>query len=141
MIEIRSMDVWKYGRLVGDTNVIYHDVVKWSMRKMLDKETSAAIATGLGFTLIVPAIMFWRAKDEYVRFWAAQSLVFFLLVFLADAIVLRIRIFNFLPSLIFLLTMIVWLIMVYKSWLGYTWEIPLVGKLAKRVHKQGGSRT
>src|SRR3990167_3726998 len=96
MIEIRTMDVWKYGRLVGDTNVIYHDVVKWSMRKVLDTETLAPIATGLGFKLIGPAVIFWRSKDEYVRFWAAQSLVFFVLVFLLDAIVLRIRLFNFL---------------------------------------------
>lgn len=119
------------------------------LKRVLDKqslplrgrETLAAISTFFGFTLIVPIFVFLRSKDEYVRFWAAESLTFFVLVFLVDAVVLRIRVFNFLPSLIFVLTMIVWLVMVYKSWLGYTWEIPIVGKLAKRVHKQGGSRT
>lgn len=110
------------------------------MRRFLDRETLAAIATLFGLTLFVPAFIFWRSKDGYVRFWAAQSLTFFVLVFLLDALVLRIRFFNFLPSLIFVITMIVWLIMVYKSWLGYAWEIPFVGRLAKRVHQQGGSR-
>lgn len=111
------------------------------MKKLLDREILAAISTGLGFTIFVPALLFWRSKDPYVRFWAAESLTFFVLVFLLDTIVLRIRLFNFLPSLIFILTIIIWLIMVYKSWLGYTWEIPLIGKLARHVHKQGGSRS
>lgn len=111
------------------------------MKNVLDKETWAAISTLLGFSLIVPAFIFWRSKDEYVRFWAAQSLTFFILIFALDTIVLQFRLFNFLPSLIFVITMIVWLIMVYKSWLGYTWQIPLIGHLARRVQQQGGSRS
>lgn len=104
------------------------------------KENLAAISTFFGFTLVVPALILFRSKDGYVRFWAAQSLVFFGLVFLVDWFVLLTRIFNFLPSLIFIATMVVWLIMIYKSWLGTTWEMPLVGKLAKRVYKSRGSR-
>lgn len=111
------------------------------MRKIFDKEMLAAISTLLGFTLVVPALFLWRSKDELIRFWAAQSLTFFILVFVADTVVLRIRIFNFLPSLIFILTMIIWLTMVYKSWLGTYWEIPLIGTLARRVYKPQGSRT
>ncbi len=111
------------------------------LKRVFDAETLAAISALFGFTLIVPAIFLWRSKDELVRFWSAQSLVFFLLIFLADTLVLRIRIFNFLPSLIFILTMIVWLIMVYKSWLGVKWEIPLIGKLVQRVYKPRGSRS
>ena len=110
------------------------------LRRVLDRETRAAISTFFGFTLIVPALILFRSKDEYVRFWAGQSLAFFILVFLADWVVLLIRVFNFLPSLIFLLTVLVWLIMVYKSWLGETWQIPLIGKLAKRVYQSRGSR-
>lgn len=104
------------------------------------KENLAAVSTFFGFTLIVPALILFRSKDEYVRFWAAQSLAFFILVFLADWAVLLIRVFNFLPSLIFIITMLVWLIMVYKSWIGVTWQIPMLGRLAKRVYKQRGSR-
>lgn len=110
------------------------------LRRFFDKETIAVISTSLGFTLIVPAFILFRSKDEYVRFWAAQSLVFFTLVLLVDWITLLVRGFNFLPSLIFVLTAVVWLIMVYKSWLGVIWKIPFVGSLTRRVQKQGGSR-
>lgn len=108
------------------------------LRRFLDKETVAAISTFFGFTLIVPAFILFRSKDEYVRFWAAQSLVFFVLVLIVDWITLRVRGFNFLPSLVFILTASVWLTMIYKSWLGTIWRIPFVWALAKRVQKQGG---
>ena len=110
------------------------------LRRFFDKEALAALSTFFGFTLVVPAFILFRSRDEYVRFWAAQSLTFFLLVFLVDWVTLLVRGFNFLPSLIFILTAVVWLTMVYKSWLGIFWQIPFVGALAKRVQKQGGSR-
>lgn len=110
------------------------------LKRLLDKETVAAVSAILGFTLIVPALILFRSKDEYVRFWAAQSLVFFILVLLVDWITLLFRGFNFLPSLIFILTAAVWLMMVYKSWLGMIWRIPFVWVLAKRVQEQGRSR-
>ena len=105
------------------------------MRKIFDKETLAAISTLFGFTLIVPALFLFRSKDEFVRFWAGQALVFFTLVFVVDWLVLLVRIISFLPSLIFILTLIVWLIMVYKSWLRVTWEMPFIGRLTRRVFK------
>src|SRR3989344_4637227 len=109
------------------------------LRRFFDRESVAALTTFFGFTLIVPAFILFRSKDEYIRFWAAQSLTFFILVLLVDWLTLLFRGFNFLPSLIFILTGIVWTTMVYKSWLGITWKIPFVGDLARRVQKQGGS--
>ncbi|MBI4157515.1 hypothetical protein HY502_01565 [Candidatus Woesebacteria bacterium] len=110
------------------------------LRRVFNKENIAVLSTILGFTLVVPTFILFRSKDEYVRFWAAQSLTFFILVLLVDWITLLVRGFNFLPSLIFIITAVVWTTMVYKSWLGITWKIPLVGTLASRVQKQRGSR-
>lgn len=111
------------------------------IRRFFDKEALAAISTFFGFTLIVPVFFLLRSRDEYIRFWSAQALTFFVLILIVDWIALLARVFNFLPSLIFILTVVVWMTMVYKSWLGVIWEIPFIGKLARRVQKQAGSRS
>lgn len=116
-------------------------IIEEMLRRFFDHEAVAAISAFFGFTLIVPALIFVRSKNDYVRFWAAQSIVFFILILLIDWITLLVRGFNFLPSLIFVITAVVWLTMVYKSWTGTLWEIPFIGKIAKRVQKQGGSRS
>ena len=83
------------------------------LRRFFDRESVAALTTFFGFTLIVPAFILFRSKDEYVRFWAAQSLTFFILVLLVDWLTLLFRGFNLLPSLIFIFTGIVWATIVY----------------------------
>lgn len=104
-------------------------------KRFFDKEMVAALTTTFSFTIVVPLFIFFRSKDEYVRFWAAQSVIFFLIIFLIDSINFLFRGFNFLPAIIFLVTGLVWLTMVYKSWLGTYWRIPFVGGLARRVFK------
>ena len=39
----------------------------------LKKETEAALATLLGPTMVVPILFLMIEKDEFVRFWAMQS--------------------------------------------------------------------
>ena len=47
----------------------------------LKKETAAALATLLGPTLVVPVLFILLEKDEFVRFWAFQSIVVFVALF------------------------------------------------------------
>lgn len=106
----------------------------------LKKETAAALATLLGPTIIVPVLFILIEKDEFVRFWAFQSLVVFLVLELVPWV------FGLTIILAFLLVVIVplfsvtgvvlWLMMTYKAWQGDRWEVPVLGKLAMSIMKK-----
>ncbi len=102
----------------------------------LSKETSAALCTLLGPTLVVPVLFVLLEKDEFVRFWAFQSIVVYLALW-AFNVLLGMTIFLiFLTPLVFILGVVLWLVMTYKAWQGDKWEVPFIGKFATQLMKR-----
>ncbi|HKB88075.1 MAG TPA: hypothetical protein VKC53_00330 [Patescibacteria group bacterium] len=109
----------------------------------LKKETAAAIATLFGPTVVVPVLFLLIEKDEFVRFWAMQSIVTSALLFVvlwgigifAFTIVLA-PLVAFINGLLMLLGFVLWLIYVYKSWQGERWSVPIVGNIAQNLLKK-----
>ncbi len=106
----------------------------------LKKETAAALCTLLGPTLIVPVLFLLLEKDEFVRFWAFQSLTVFVILELVPWIVGLTVIFAFLLFIIvplcFITGVVLWLVMTYRAWQGDKWEVPIFGKLAVSIMKR-----
>jgi uncharacterized membrane protein len=109
----------------------------------LKKETAAALATLLGPTIVVPILFLLIEKDEYVRFWAMQSVVTSVVMFVvfwgigifAFTIILA-PLVAFINGLLMLFGFILWLMYVYKSWQGERWVAPVVGKIAENMLKK-----
>lgn len=106
----------------------------------LSKETSAALCTLLGPSIVVPVLFILLEKDEFVRFWAFQSIVVFLILELLPwivglTIILAPLLFVIVP-LCTIAGVILWLVMTYKAWQGDRWEVPLFGKLAAAIMKK-----
>ncbi len=94
----------------------------------LPQNTAAALSyvvgwvTGLVFVLV-------EKDNQYVRFHAMQSVMFFA----ALTILSFVPVLGWLLSpLLMILGFIVWLVAIYKSYNGETFELPVVGKLAKK---------
>ncbi len=102
----------------------------------LKKETSAALAVLLGPTLVVPVLFILLEKDEFVRFWAFQSIVVNLALFVLNwALIMTVFLVVATP-LVFVLGVVLWLLMTYKAWQGEKWEVPFIGKLAVQLQKK-----
>lgn len=102
----------------------------------LKKETAAALATLLGPTLVVPVLFILLEKDEFVRFWAFQSIVVFLAIFVLNWVLVLTIFLALLTPLVFLLGVVLWLVMTYKAWQGEKWEVPFLGKFAIQLQKK-----
>lgn len=99
----------------------------------LKKESSAALATLLGPTLVVPVLFLLLEKDPFVKFWAFQSIVTYVALFLLNWVLVFSVFLIFLTPLVFILGVVLWLTMTYKAWQGERWEVPLLGKLAVQL--------
>jgi uncharacterized membrane protein len=96
----------------------------------LKKETLAAVACLFSPTVAIPLIIYFIEKDSFVRFYATQSALAFV-----SAAGLASVLFLILPiaGIVWITWFVVWLMMVYKSWQGEEWEIPVFGKIAKAL--------
>lgn len=99
----------------------------------LKKETAAAIAVLFAPTVVVPVILLLLEKDVFVRFHAVQILVVGFGLFVLQWVLAITIILLPLVPLISIFGFIVWLILVYKAWMGEKWEVPFFGKLIIRV--------
>jgi len=99
----------------------------------LKKETAAALATLLGPTLVVPVLFILLEKDEFVRFWAFQSIVVYLVLFVLNWVLILTIFLAVLTPLVFVFGVVLWLVMTYKAWQGDKWEVPFLGKLAVKL--------
>lgn len=102
----------------------------------LKKETSAALATLLGPTLVVPVLFILLEKDEFVRFWAFQSIVTYVVLFALNWVLILTLFLALLTPFVFLVGVILWLTMTYKAWQGDRWEVPFIGKLTMQLMKK-----
>ena len=90
---------------------------------------AAALSYVLGF---ITGIYFWVTEKEnkFVRFHAMQSLLS------SVAVIIINRILVYTPSLISglfsLAVFIVWLMLIYKAYNNETWELPVIGGIAKQ---------
>ncbi len=109
----------------------------------LKKETAAALATLFGPTIVVPILFLLIEKDEFVRFWAMQSavtsvvlfVVFWAIGIFAFTIILA-PLVAFINGILMLLGFILWLLYVYKAWQGQKWVAPIFGKIAENMLKR-----
>jgi uncharacterized membrane protein len=102
----------------------------------LKKETAAALATLLGPTLVVPVLFIILEKDEFVRYWAFQSIVVYLVLFVLNWVLILTIFLALLTPLVFVVGIVLWLVMTYKAWQGDRWEVPIIGKLAAQIMKK-----
>jgi uncharacterized membrane protein len=99
----------------------------------LKKETAAALATLLGPTLVVPVLFLLLEKDEFVKFWAFQSIVVYIALFAINWLLVLTVFLIFLTPLVFVLGVILWLVMTYKAWQGDKWFVPVIGKFGMKL--------
>ncbi|HEX4568637.1 MAG TPA: DUF4870 domain-containing protein [Vicinamibacterales bacterium] len=97
----------------------------------LDANVAAALSYLLGF---VTGIIFLLVEKEnrFVRFHAMQSTIFFLAVVIIDVVLQVIPLLGFLIVIFVVipLTAVVWLLMMYKSYQGDDFKLPLIGQWA-----------
>lgn len=100
----------------------------------LKKETAAALAYVLG--PVTGVIFLVIEKDPFVRFHAMQSIVTFVGLFALQWILTLTIILVFLVPLVGILMFVLWLLLIYKAWMGEMWEVPVFGKLTKQLLKR-----
>ncbi len=100
----------------------------------LKKETAAALSYVLG--PVTGVIFLVLEKDPFVRFHAMQSIVTFVGLFALQWILTLSIVLVFLVPLVGIITFILWLLLIYKSWMGESWEVPVFGKFAKKLMKK-----
>ncbi len=100
----------------------------------LSRNTAGALSYVLG--PVTGVIFLLLEKDPFVRFHAMQSVVVFLTLFLLQWVFgLTIILFPLVP-LISVLSFVLWLLLIYKTWQGDEWEVPLLGKWARKFVKK-----
>jgi uncharacterized membrane protein len=106
----------------------------------LDKNISAAIAVLSAPTVIGPLIFLFIEKDSYVRSYALQGLIGFLLFVLIQW---SIGLVSFaapfymgkLSGLVTIGAFVLYLVMAYKAWEGKAWEVPILGEFVRKLLK------
>ena len=100
----------------------------------LKKNTAGALAYVLG--PITGVIFLILEKDPFVRFHAMQSIVVFITLFVLQWILGLTIILLILVPLVGILSFILWLLCIYKAWMGEEWEVPVLGKFARQLAKK-----
>ncbi len=100
----------------------------------LSKNTAGALSYVLG--PITGVIFLLIEKDPFVRFHAMQSIVVFTTLILLQWVFGLTIILIVLVPLISILEFILWLILIYRAWQGEQWEVPILGKYARKFVKK-----
>lgn len=109
----------------------------------LKGELFASLAVIFGITYVIPVAIFLINKNKFVRFYCLQSLVFFTVFVIIQwlsqfSTKLIFDVFSISLPIVPLVTVtafIVWLLMVYKAWMGDTWKVPFIGVLTDKIIK------
>jgi len=96
----------------------------------LGKNTAAALSYVLG--PITGIIFLVLERDKYVRFHAMQSIVFGVVAFVLNMVLGFTIILALVLPILWVVEFILWLVLIYKAWQGEEWEIPVLGKFARR---------
>lgn len=100
----------------------------------LKKNTAGALAYVLG--PITGVIFLVLEKDPFVRFHAMQSIVVFVTLFILQWILGLTIILLVLVPIVGILAFVLWLMCIYKAWMGEEWEVPVLGKFARQLAKK-----
>jgi uncharacterized membrane protein len=100
----------------------------------LNKNTAGALSYVLG--PITGVIFLVLEKDPYVRFHAMQSVVVFAGLFILQWVLGLTLILLPLVPLVSIVSFILWLLLIYKAWQGVEWEVPVLGKYARKFVKK-----
>lgn len=100
----------------------------------LPRNTAAALSYVLG--PITGVFFYLTEKDPYVRFHAMQSIVVFGFVFVLQWIMGITIVLLALVPLVTIAGFILWLVLIYKAWLGEEWEVPAIGTYVRRLMKK-----
>ena len=96
-----------------------------------DANVAAALTYLVGF---VTGIIFLLVEKEnkFVRFHAMQSTLLFIGIILVDIVLQMIPVLGFLVVIIIVipLSAVLWLLLMYKAYLGEEFKLPLVGQMA-----------
>jgi len=103
----------------------------------LPKNTAAALSYVLG--PITGVIFLVLEKEPYVRFHAMQSIVVFSTLFVLQVLMGLTLVLAVLVPLVSVLSFALWLILIYKAWMGEEWEVPVLGKYARKFMKKAQS--
>ena len=71
-------------------------------------------------------------ENRFVRFHAMQSLVVFLALFVLNLVLGWIPIIGLLSPIVFLLTVILWILLMVKAFQGDMYKLPWAGELAEK---------
>jgi len=96
-----------------------------------DANVAAAVSYLVGFVTGIVFLLLEK-DNKFVRFHAMQSTIFFLAAVVVDVLLQVIPIVGFLLVifLVFPVSVIVWLLMMYKAYQGEEYKLPLVGQWA-----------
>lgn len=100
----------------------------------LNKETAGALSYVLG--PITGVVFLVLEKSPFVRFHAMQSIVVFVSLFVLQAVLGMTIVLAVLVPLISILSFVLWLLLIYKAWQGEEWEVPVLGKYARKFVKK-----
>ena len=100
----------------------------------LKKETAGALSYVLG--PVTGVIFLIIDKDPFVKFHAMQSIVVFIGLFMLQWILGLTIILLPLVPLVSLLAFVLWLLLIYKAWMGNEWEVPFIGKFVRQMVKK-----
>lgn len=93
----------------------------------LPKNTAAALSYVLGW--LTGIVFLLIEKDPFVRFHAMQSVVTFGILTIASFVPI---IGWILSPLIMIAGFVLWLVLIYKAYQGQEFELPVVGKMARK---------
>ena len=97
----------------------------------LSKNVAGALSYVLG--PITGVIFLVLETDPFVRFHAMQSIVFSIAAFIVNMVFgVTIILALFIP-LLSIVWFVLWLMLIYKAWMGVEWELPVVGKFTRKL--------
>lgn len=100
----------------------------------LKKNIAGALAYVLG--PITGVVFLILEKDPFVRFHAMQSIVVFVTLFVLQWVLGLTVVLVVLVPLVGILSFVFWLVCIYKAWMGEEWEVPVLGKFARKLLKK-----
>ncbi len=100
----------------------------------LPKNTKAAISYLLG--PITGVLMLMLDKDPFVKFHALQSTVVFGFLFVLQLLLTATLVLVFIVPFVNVLGFLLWLVLIYKAWKGEEYEVPYLGKFARKYLKK-----
>jgi uncharacterized membrane protein len=100
----------------------------------IDANVLAAFAYTVGWVSGL-ALLFFDQRNGFVKFHARQSIIVFGTLSLAWTIALSVPVFGWLVAFLLIppVTAVLWLLLMYKAYVGERFKVPGAGELAERM--------